>query len=200
MQLNERLRMKIVNAVLKHSFADKLLALAVDRQALAYKVYDSIVDQTTVSHLSEPWVTRNNTRFAVSSSMNVYGFDVTGKALNVPAKFRRDFGRNDWQFDHPTADRKIILPTGERSTFDTKLSAEFATKYREQQKKCETLCEEICQRRVEIRGVIGQTRSVPNLLKAWPEIKPFLPVADIDAPVKDLPATVGLNKALGLPV
>lgn len=201
--LNKATRATIVNSVLKHAFADKFLKQALDRQALAYEVFDACVDTTVAATLREPWVTRDKTMFTIVDGPDVYVLEITGKCQNWDDGFFRNMGHNSWCSDTPKAERKIVLPNGGGGWNSTgpKFAVDsfdmFAGKYRALELASTDLQRVVLARRREIEAMVGHGSSVNKLLERWPEVQPFLP--NYEEPNTNVPATRDLNTALGLP-
>lgn len=187
----------ICDAVMKHAFSDKLMALALRRQNLAYQAYQKHVDASVASDLSAPWVTRDKTDFKLVAGSDVYGFDITGECVtDIPRNFSHTMNFADWLSDTPDVPEKIVLPAG-KADFSINSAGLFKVEYFDLEQEMVNLCETMMQRKAEINAMLITTSSVPKLLKSWPEIEPFIP--ETARPV-DVPATRELNAVLGLPV
>lgn len=192
-------RAKIRNAILKHAYHDKLLALSLRRQTLAYNLHAEIVDVEALEHLSEPWVTRSATEFGVGGDGEILRFSIEGRPLDKPQDFLRIFGHgtNGWWTDCVDKLDPIVLPSAGSRVLPRKDMKSVKQRYYEIQTEYENLCNEIVRHSCEIDALLGTTTSVAKLVKSWPEVKRFLP--ELQRASTTLPATRDLNKALNLP-
>lgn len=198
--LNKNIRVKIVNNVLKHGFADQLMQLSLDYQNLSYKVYDMIADET-VQTLSAPWVTRERTNFKIVIGSDVRGFDVSGSLLGMlHSELVNTFTYSSgWWNDKPNVPRKITLPCGSVATFSIADDRLLIGKVDAILERGKSLLATVQTTRSEMNALVGGCRSVKKLLEIWPEVAPFIP-ENVEKPLQNLPAKADLNKRLGLPV
>lgn len=193
--INNADRDEIRGTIMKHAFAERFFALALDRQELALRVYDEVVDADRVAEVGAPWVTTAKTRFQIAGDGQVLEFDVSGAVTIRPTALRSLRG---WHFDTPDAVRRITLPSGSGvPPFLVTNIAAYRGRHQVLQDKLEALAGEYGRRSAEVSAILGRHTSVKKLLADWPEVEPFLPKGQ--APVQ-VPAKTDLNAALGLPV
>lgn len=192
----------ITRDVMKKAFSERFMMLAIDRQALAYDVYDRFISDERAQALSAPWVTRDLTKFYIHNQEggHVFGFSVVGEMLKLSRDFSISVNTSGTRFyaDTPDQPRKIVLPNAGKPTFAIEsLPQEVIDRYDAFEARQEEICSEFLKRKPEVHAVVSSTRSTSKLIEMWPEVEPFIP-KDIHAPARDVPATADLNKALGL--
>lgn len=102
--INNADRDEIRGTIMKHAFAERFFALALERQELALRVYDEVVDADRVAEIGAPWVTTAKTRFQIAGDGQVLEFDVSGAVTIRPTTWRH---RRSWHFDTPDVARRL---------------------------------------------------------------------------------------------
>jgi hypothetical protein len=192
-------REQIAAAVLRHRFTDEVETLVKDRSALADDVYNDVyrkADRDKILALPDGWLPESKSIIAKFGEVDRHyaeiGFDggLYGKLLCLRKKVERrdDLSRRILWKHHGRCWK--VYPS------DHRLTARFVT-----------LCDrqEDLQRRVregeaQINSALANVSTVAALLKAWPEVEPFVKPLGA-APVK-LPAISikTLNETFRLPV
>ena len=201
MNLNQKNRKKIRDGLLKHAFLPKILQIGLDRQQLAFDVYEKYIRRERADGLSEPWVTRERVAFSVFCRDRAYRFDITGCLLRrgMREKLVKDLELPIWVHDAPGTDRKIALPAQGAVMFSADLMPTMTELHDELDSRELRLFEEIRQQVGVIEAMLNAHRTWDKLVKAWPEVEPFKPET-VAVQAAKLPAPTDLNQSLGLPV
>lgn len=196
-RLTSYMREQIVRAVLTHRFSDEIVDLTAQRAAFANDVYDDVyrkADREKMASLPKGWLPESD---AISVSFGETGRFYAVLAFNGETPYsvsqfageRRKEVRRRMMEKHLHGCCKVYAP-------DHRLT----TRYHEICRTSETLTQRIREALRQVEAALGATSSISALIKAWPEIEPFVKPY-YTAPVK-LPAipAATLNEALKLPV
>lgn len=190
----------ILNRTLTHRFSKEIAALVTAQSAFADRVYNDVYskpDRDKMNALPKGWLveaTSMNVRIGGSSWISL---DFDGKRLPSALRLCQD---------GVTAGTAITRPV--KAVHNGRIAAVYeathalAIRYEKLQQEKSSLESQVEEARSKLRSVLRSFTTVGGLLKAWPELAPFVaaPVAT-NAP-NTLPAIplAQLNELLNLPV
>lgn len=200
--VTNHMRGQIVNAVLKHAFAEKLGAFLDTEQALADKLYAHVYSAAEIAAMDVLEKRHKNGLHSCSG----FGTNVRGMSIQVGERSRYDGKGDDFIYilPRPRELRYRIIEGGGIARDDLTFAEGDALgdevfAYAEGR---EALNEEIKTRRAEITGVLSDIRTDRQLSERWPEVVPIAAEFIVMEPKVKLPMVplTSLNAALGLPV
>lgn len=199
-RLTNDMRGTIVNALIEHTFDDRVAELVKERSIIALEIYALHYkrDGKRMDDLPDGWLpTAFNIKFVSGGCHNVY--NLNGK---IGTRYSRTLSFEHLKANHPETTLKRFkhcdVSSGPLMAFDAEHP--ITRRIENNEALVASLHDEVLTAQKTARATLDRFTTVEKLLVDWPEIQPFIP--PVAAPSPSLPAlpTQHLNEMFDLPV
>lgn len=199
-RLTNEIRKTIKEAVLRHRFEEQAEALVADRAAFAGEVYNDVYrksDRDKMEALPNGWLPTTSSvsvRFGETAYGRYEDFPFDGAIYGDIAKVRKRTDKSPQRCERRVP-HKHYSGCSKVYGDDHRLSSKHAAL----KERADELQTEIVAAARQVTAALDSANTVKQLLEAWPEVEPFVPVRSAKANLPAVPVDA-LNKLLDLPV